>query len=540
MHQMLASNYEDTLDQYQNLAVAIVIDDKMQDYIKSSQAVDENYEQKANILYDFFLNMINVQGNMNFAAAVKEGSGDYVYKGNSSVTDSRFDEVYRQDYEASTRTKPGSAVKMSFGDNYFRDKDCTLTLYHPIYSTSAIGTPLGMLVLNLNDSLVEEIRREDADGRSKRILVDQEGTRLAAADKETIGDRVSYAHKLKGSSGSFWENGNLVNYQKIGQWGFYLVSEIPLAELYRNGSAVVLLLVLIVLVVTFFAVLIVRKMMDSFYEPINRVVKVMDDVVKGQLDVRIDKKRMDVDSRKLAEGFNTMMDEIDRLMEQIKVEQHQIEQIRFEALQSQIKPHFLYNTLECIHWQAVADGNEEISTMVKAMAKYYRICLSRGKEIIPLEQELEHIRSYLIIQNMRYDNIISLEIHIPEQYYKVEIPKLTLQPLVENAIYHGIRVREGKKGTVTLNIREEGNEIYLCIADSGCGMRQEEIDEMNQSISEYKENFGYGVRNVNKRIELLFGRQYGIRFYQGERGGVTVEIHIPKEKTAKNGEEEDV
>ena len=154
-----------------------------------------------------------------------------------------------------------------------------------------------------------------------------------------------------------------------------------------------------------------------------------------------------------------MMNRIDLLLEQVKLEQHQMEQIRFHALQSQIKPHFLYNTLDCIHWQAVSDGNKEISVMVKAMAQYYRICLSKGKEIIPLKLEMEHIRSYLIIQNMRYDNIVELEDLITEEYYEIMIPKMTLQPLIENAIYHGIQAKEGGKGRILLSIRREGQNV---------------------------------------------------------------------------------
>ena len=107
------------------------------------------------------------------------------------------------------------------------------------------------------------------------------------------------------------------------------------------------------------------------------------------------------------------------LMDQVKMEQHQIEQIRFNSLQSQIQPHFLYNTLECIHWQAMADGNKEISTLVMALAKYYRICLSKGHDVIPLELEIEHMKNYLIIQNMRYDNIIGSEIQIEETVKKL-------------------------------------------------------------------------------------------------------------------------
>ena len=119
---------------------------------------------------------------------------------------------------------------------------------------------------------------------------------------------------------------------------------------------------------------------------------------------------------------------------------------QIQQLRAQIQPHFLYNTLECIHWQALSEGNKEISTMVKAMAQYYRICLSEGKDIIALGTELDHVRNYLIIQNMRYDNIITLTEMVPEKYFSIKIPKLTLQPLVENSIYHGASGEGGEKG----------------------------------------------------------------------------------------------
>ena len=165
-------------------------------------------------------------------------------------------------------------------------------------------------------------------------------------------------------------------------------------------------------------------------------------------------------------------------MEQVKLEQHQLEQIRFNALQSQIQPHFLYNTLECIHWQAIAEGNKEISTMVKALAKYYRICLSKRHDVIPIREEIEHIRNYMIIQNMRYDNIIGSEIVVESRVEESLIPKLTLQPLVENSIYHGMKVKEGKKGTLYLTAYKDGDEVVIKVSDTGTGMSQEQIDEI--------------------------------------------------------------
>lgn len=526
----LASNYSGTLEQYQNLAIALVIEDSVQEYCKSEESAGKQYDQEAGAVYDYLLNMLNVQSNMNFAVVEKSSTNNYVYKGNSSVVDAKFEEVCKEDYEESIPAKQGSKVRMSFSNRYFRSGKYTLTIYHPIYSVASVGKEQGMLVMNLNDSLIEQLRAETDPGMEKDLfLMDCNGKIVSIANQDRIGQKITYLEQMQGNSGSFRNGGMLVNYQKVGKWNYYLVNEISVFELYKGSVGVMAILMIVIIGMTVLSILVMRKMMKSFYEPVDRVVSVMDDVAEGRLEKRIDLKSMDADSRKLAEGFNSMMNEIDGLMEQVKEEQHQMEQIRFNALQSQIKPHFLYNTLECIHWQAVADGNKEISVLVKALAQYYRICLSRGKEIIPLKQELEHIRSYLVIQNMRYDNIIELEDNIPEEFYFLQIPKMTLQPLIENAIYHGIRIKEGEKGKVTLDIRKEGKGVYLMIQDSGNGMSPEKIQEMNQSISQYDEKFGYGVRNVNKRIELMFGKEYGLHFSQNELGGLTVEIHLPLE-----------
>ena len=526
----LASNYDDTLEQYQNLAVALVINDSVQKYCASDVKRGLQYEQQASNVYNILLNMLNVQNNMNFAVVSRDDTEDYVYKGNSSVVDARFEVVYEQDYEESISAKEGSTVRMSFSNHYFRNEGYTLTLYHPIYATTRMVHKNGMLVMNLSDNLVEQLREDTTQSLdSELFLMDINGKRVSIADKKKIGKQVDYLKRIKGSRGSFQADGALIIYQRIGKWNYYLVNEIPMFELYKGSFGNITILLGVIVLMSVLSIALLRRMIQTFYRPIDRVVSVMDQVAEGTLEVRIDTESMDADSRKLAVGFNSMMDEIAVLMEQVKVEQHQLEQIRFNALQSQIQPHFLYNTLECIHWQAIADGNKEISTMVKALAQYYRVCLSRGKEIISLKQELDHIRSYLIIQNMRYDNIIELDVQVDACYDDVKIPKMTLQPLIENSIYHGIRVKEGKRGVVEIRIRQEDSDVWIVVADSGTGMSQEEIDEMNQSISVYDESFGYGVRNVNKRIEIMFGPKYGLHFRKNEHEGVSVEIHLPRE-----------
>ena len=336
----LASNYDDTLEQYQNLAVALVINDSVQKYCASDVKRGLQYEQQASNVYNILLNMLNVQNNMNFAVVSRDDTEDYVYKGNSSVVDARFEVVYEQDYEESISAKEGSTVRMSFANHYFRNEGYTLTLYHPIYATTRMVHKNGMLVMNLSDNLVEQLREDTTQSLdSELFLMDINGKRVSIADKKKIGKQVDYLKRIKGSRGSFQADGALIIYQRIGKWNYYLVNEIPMFELYKGSFGNITILLGVIVLMSVLSIALLRRMIQTFYRPIDRVVSVMDQVAEGTLEVRIDTESMDADSRKLAVGFNSMMDEIAVLMEQVKVEQHQLEQIRFNALQSQIQPH---------------------------------------------------------------------------------------------------------------------------------------------------------------------------------------------------------
>lgn len=389
--------------------------------------------------------------------------------------------------------------------------------------------------MNFTDPSLLQILEYDSSNKLESMVVDTDGMMISARDKDKIGTNVDFIPKMKEKSGTFSMGGRLYIYQKVSDWRFYVVSSVPMMELYKSSIRTIFLMAFILLFLLTISLLVVKRIIGKVYRPLDKVVRKMDDVASGSLKTRINVEHMGEDFTKLAVGFNSMMEEILVLMEQVKMEQHQIEQIRFNALQSQIQPHFLYNTLECIHWQAMVDGNGEISTLVKALAKYYRICLSGGHDVIPLKMELEHVRNYLIIQNMRYDDIIGSEFDVEGAASDVMIPKLTLQPLVENSIYHGIKVKEGKTGSLFLKVRKRSSDVLITLADTGTGMSQQQIDEMNQHLSEYDDSFGYGVRNVNKRIELLYGEEFGLYYLRNESGGVTVEIRLPYVTQVEDG-----
>lgn len=524
----MALDYDNNLNQYKAVATSIILDQHVQKYCSSKDST-EAYTEAGNV-YSMLLNMLNIQFNANFIAITNSNIDSYVYNGNISLLEAGFEPVYKKDYEESIQAKNSGALHISFANNYYRGKKYTLTLYFPAYSVTNLVSSNGMIIINLEDSLLERLNSRNIMSHSSLYLTDVDGSIVSTQNVDRIGEQIEFSDKIKGESGGFWHGGKLVNYQRIGDWNYYLINEIPAIYLYQNCFSTILILLLGMLVVMGIALTISRKMIKNLYRPINKIVTKMNDVSKGNLRTRIHTVNMDSDSLKLADGFNIMMDEIDLLMLKVKEEQKQMDQMRLNALQSQIQPHFLYNTLECIHWQAVSEGNEEISTMVKALAQYYRICLSGGHDIIPLGTELEHIKNYLIIQNMRYENIIELNIQVPESYHDVRIPKLTLQPLVENSIYHGIRIKDGRTGRIDIYVRDEGQDICLIVADDGRGMKEEEIKRINSDITKFNRDIGYGINNVNKRIELMFGSQYGLGFHANGEEGLLVEIRIPRER----------
>lgn len=518
----MAAECDENLKQYKAIMIAMVRDEYVQEYV-SSRTVEEANLAAGNT-YDVLSNILYMLSNANFAAVVNDELDIFAFSSNTSLFGTGFESVYLK--KRDSQQAAAGSLAFEFSDDYFQGKKYTVTLTFPAYSTTRIGVCNGVVVLNVDDNLLSgmQSRRAPVPG-ARMYMTDTQGMIVTGAHGQD--DTISYADRLTGKAGHFHEGGRLVNYQKIGNWDYFLVNETPVGYFFGNCVPTILILLASMGILMVLALTISGKLIGRLYQPIRRVVEKMHDVSQGDLRTRITDIGQDSDSQKLAAGFNVMMDEIDVLIGQMKEEQKQLAQMELDRLQSQIQPHFLYNTLECIHWQAASDGNSEVSTMIKALAKYYRLSLSRGEDIVSLELELQHISNYLIIQNMRYGDIIDLEIDVPEQYRGIRLPKITLQPLVENSIYHGIRVREGRCGRIRIYTEQRGTDFCIVVRDNGEGMTQEQIEHINEQISDFDRSIGYGVNNVNRRIELMFGPEYGLGYEKNPDGGVDVRIRLP-------------
>ncbi len=281
--------------------------------------------------------------------------------------------------------------------------------------------------------------------------------------------------------------------------------------------------VLLTLMVVFFSIWLPK----SFTKPITDLVTVTDRVSRGDLDARSNNASTD-EVGELARSMNQMIDKINELLSQITKEQIRIREAELELLQLQINPHFLYNTLDTIIWLAEGGDEKRVVGMVKSLSAFFRTSLSRGRDIITIKEELLHAKSYLEIQQFRYQDILDYEIDVPDEFGGYSIPKITIQPLIENALYHGIKNKRGG-GRITVKGRREGDDIVISVTDDGIGMTKERLDEVISGLNQKQpeDSAIYGLYNVNERIRLKFGEKYGITLDSVYGQGSTCNILLP-------------
>jgi two-component system sensor histidine kinase YesM len=217
--------------------------------------------------------------------------------------------------------------------------------------------------------------------------------------------------------------------------------------------------------------------------------------------------------------------------EQVKEEQKRLRKSEFDLLQSQINPHFLYNTLDAIIWSAEAGNQKQVVSMVGNLSDFFRLSLNKGKESVTIREELQHVRSYLEIQQIRYQDILKFEIDVPEDLFEYMIPKLSVQPIVENALYHGIKNKRGG-GSIKVYGEEKKEYLSLVVEDEGKGMDEEHLRKVRRALREHTPESGvvYGLYNVNERIRLNYGEGYGIHIESILDRGTRVELRLPKSK----------
>ncbi len=283
----------------------------------------------------------------------------------------------------------------------------------------------------------------------------------------------------------------------------------------------VLMLVIVVLMVALLAGLFFSKVISHPADKLAEAMRSFEKDAENFTFRQVDGPR---EIAELSDSFGHMVVQIQGLMEKVRQEEISLRKTELNALQAQINPHFLYNTLDSIAWMCEEERTQEAVIMVNALAKLFRISISKGHELIPVEQECQHAENYLKIQKFRYKNQFSYRFDVQKECLQYLCNKITLQPIIENAIYHGLDMVE--EGQICITIREDGDDILMMVEDNGVGMTEEKCAEILKK--EPGEKGGIGIKNVHDRIRIYFGEQYGLTIHSELDRGTCVEIRMPK------------
>ncbi|MDE6662422.1 MAG: sensor histidine kinase [Lachnospiraceae bacterium] len=420
-------------------------------------------------------------------------------------------------------------------DNNENQYRWVITLTRAVEITHGTSTEQGILLIDMRYSSLQQILENITLGNQGYLyMISSSGELIYHPNMQMIetgqmSENIDAAADYRDGSyrekyGGEWRE---VSVKSVGYTGWKLLSVTPEKGLPLGNLKMRLFAVFVV--AAFLLVLIITNTFISsrITTPIQKLEKSVNAIEAGDLDTDV-YMGGSYEIRHLGRSIGDMAKRIKTLMEDIVAEHESKRKGEFDTLQSQINPHFLYNTLDIIVWMIENEQKQEAVKIVTALARFFRISLSKGKSIITVRDELEHVRNYLMIQQMRFKNKFVYNIEAEEEVMNLSSLKLILQPLVENAIYHGMEFMDGD-GEISVKVYREAEDLWFRISDNGLGMTQEQVDSLlgeNSPVSS-KRGSGIGVKNVNERIRLYFGADYGLTIQSKPDEGTIISIRLP-------------
>jgi len=403
------------------------------------------------------------------------------------------------------------------------------------------GKPTILLtVVDMNFRTIEQMCNNVSLGKRGYIyIIDKSGNMVYHPQQQMIYAGLKTENTMEAlmkEPGTYFEDFNgerrVMTIKNVSYSGWKIVDISYVDELITNKKYFNNFIVYIFLFSIIFEILASMFISYKISQPIKRLERQMKKVENGDFNISVEKninaeEKGEDEVRQLSRTFNMMVAKIKTLMNQIITEQEEKRKSELKALQAQINPHFLYNTLDSIIWMNENKNYEGVSVMVSALAKLFRISLSKGNEIISIDDELEHARSYLTIQKIRFKDKFDYYIEIEPALETARTLKLILQPIIENAIYHGISPLN-EKGIIKISVKSEEENILFQVSDNGYGIKPEILKGLLNQESKCYHSGGVGLKNVNERIKLYYGEKYGIEIMSEVDVGTTVNIRIPR------------
>lgn len=402
---------------------------------------------------------------------------------------------------------------------------------------------IGFIIASINLARLSDLVEEIILGKAGRVyLVDEDLRVLAGRDKGLIlrpapleEHCLAYLaqHKEGNLEGRFNGEESFIYFEEIGINHWKLVGVIASSE-FLTSAGVVRNRILFGGIGIFLVFIVVALILaDNITKPLQKICGFLQKVVgTGDLQIRT-AETGSIEIENLCQNINQMIERISRLLEEVYQEQLFKRKMALKALHTQINPHFIYNTLDSISWMVETGRREVAADLLESLSTFFRIGLSGGRDLVTIREEVKHAESYLKVQKIRYQNKLDYVFSIDDDLMDRQIVKITLQPLIENAIYHGIKPKPDGIGTILISGgREDEQTIKLSVIDNGVGMSAEKTGELQSSLEEAKLDLetsgkGYSLVNINSRIKLYFGREYGLVYSSKPGVGTRVDIFLP-------------
>lgn len=493
---------------------------------------DAYYRQKSSEVTNFFHSLLTIRNDIN-GITLLLNSGDAVTSSPDKTLNRSFDFKELDGFTYLKENPNGIYLTPGHVQNLIMDEYPWVISLAKSVTARATGEFAGILMVDLNYELIEKLCQEVQLGSKGYVFVINSNGEIVYHPRQQLiysnlkNEYIDEILTLENGSISVLLDGEEVIYtvHTSKNTGWTLVGVSFLSEI--NSYQTQLSTIYTLLAVLGFSLLVLLSVILSsrISSPIEELRESMREVERGNFDIDISVKSNN-EVKELAKDCRIAIMKIKDLIEQNEQEQEIKRHNELKALQAQINPHFLYNTLDSIIWMAECGQTEEVVDMTTALAEFFRLGISKGSEIVSVRSMIEHIRSYLIIQKMRYKNKLDYRLNIPPEIYSYRTLKLLIQPLVENAIYHGLKEQE-TGGLITISGRKEGELLIFTVEDNGLGFSAETLDELQEKSSSRRGGGGVGVRNVEERIKLFFGAAYGLSFTSTPGVGTTFTLTLP-------------
>lgn len=529
-------NYDiDTyIDYMENVSTVMAKSADVSLYLFEGEQTEEEREEEQKRVLTQFNTIMESRADIYNIAAVAENGRYILNQGEDELTP--YIDIQSLDwYQSAMNSDTGIAVSSSHVQNAIQSSYKWVITLSRVLVNNRTGEKAGLFFVDLNYSAISDLCNNNSIGNKGYIFVlDAEGNVIYHPKQQLMYGGLMTEH-IEGIMACEKDSltvrdgpeRKMYTLSRSDKTGWIVVGAVYTSELLKNNKQAQVLYILAAVILILGVLLISHLLSRVITRPLRQLTESMSMVEKGQFDKANVYVAMENEIGSLSKSYNLMTERIHTLMDENVYEQKQKRKSELKALQAQINPHFLYNTLDSIIWMSEAGQNDEVVEMTSALAKLLRQSISNDHEQVELIQEMEYVRNYLTIQKMRYQDKLEYSIEIEPDVRHVEIVKLVLQPIVENAIYHGIKYK-GSKGSLQIRAYAEGEDVCIVVEDDGIGMDETVLRTIFDEKETLKKQSGVGVPNVQKRLKLYYGEEYGITYESRQGEGTKAVIRIPR------------